>query len=332
MKFNMRANVQIGAHADPRNDQDRCKIQYNDFGASVYACNEQGSLSGQCSQFVEVDHNWFHGTAGAESGDIIMEYDFGARHWIVHHNVFWQGSYAKGEIPFGPPFVRGQSWTWDWADTTSSTQQGGVCFNNTVVDSNWVLHRDRYILVTNEGVQAPMMRDPYFKNNLWAKSDTAPWKFTDARGRDFTLRAGSPAIDKGVVIPGWLTTYQGSAPDLGAYEYGEPRWTAGADWKPTAWTWYPPVDVAVAAGRSPASIGPAFHPRLVVVPRGLRIDAPRSAAYQVRIFDLNGAVQIARDVPRGGSIVIAQGRMSAGIYVVRIIGRDFRASWKVLFR
>jgi len=332
MKFNMRANVQVGAHATPRNDQERCKIQYNDFGASVYACNEQGSLSGQCSEFVEADHNWFHGTAGAESGDIIMEFDFGARHWIVHHNVFWQGSYAKGEIPFGPPFVRGQSWTWDWADTTSSTQQGAMCFNNTVVDSNWVLHRDRDIWVTNEGVQAPMMRDRYYKNNLWAKSDTAPWKFTDPVHRDFTLRAGSPAIDKGVVMPGLVTTFQGSAPDLGAYEYGEPRWIAGADWQPVAWTWYPPADVAAVRGIMTGSMGHAFLPMLTMLPRGMKIDAVKGIPYHIRVFNMQGAVLIARDVPRGGSIMIAQGRMSAGIYVVRIITRDFRASWKVLFR
>ncbi|MBI3029525.1 MAG: right-handed parallel beta-helix repeat-containing protein [Candidatus Rokubacteria bacterium] len=42
--------------------------------------------------------------------------------------------------------------------------------------------------------------------------------FTDAVSGVFTLRAGSPAVDAGLIIPG--IAYLGAAPDLGAYEYG----------------------------------------------------------------------------------------------------------------
>jgi hypothetical protein len=42
--------------------------------------------------------------------------------------------------------------------------------------------------------------------------------FTSVAGEDFTLQAGSPAIDKGVVIPGVTDGYLGAAPDCGAYE------------------------------------------------------------------------------------------------------------------
>jgi len=41
--------------------------------------------------------------------------------------------------------------------------------------------------------------------------------FTDEANRAFTLRSGSPAIDRGVAIPG--VAYLGTAPDLGANEY-----------------------------------------------------------------------------------------------------------------
>ena len=41
-------------------------------------------------------------------------------------------------------------------------------------------------------------------------------RFTDEANRVFTLRAGSPAIDRGLVIPG--VGYFGSAPDLGVFE------------------------------------------------------------------------------------------------------------------
>ena len=42
--------------------------------------------------------------------------------------------------------------------------------------------------------------------------------FTDAANDDFTLQAGSPAIDAGTVITGVTDGYLGAAPDCGAYE------------------------------------------------------------------------------------------------------------------
>jgi len=39
---------------------------------------------------------------------------------------------------------------------------------------------------------------------------------------DLRLRAGAAAVDAGVELPNITDRFQGSAPDLGAYEYGEP--------------------------------------------------------------------------------------------------------------
>jgi hypothetical protein len=41
-------------------------------------------------------------------------------------------------------------------------------------------------------------------------------------GLDFSLRAGSAAVDRGVHIPNVTDGYTGSAPDLGALERGLP--------------------------------------------------------------------------------------------------------------
>jgi hypothetical protein len=41
-------------------------------------------------------------------------------------------------------------------------------------------------------------------------------------GIDFSLKAGSAAIDKGTFIPNVTDDYTGAAPDLGALEYGRP--------------------------------------------------------------------------------------------------------------
>jgi len=45
----------------------------------------------------------------------------------------------------------------------------------------------------------------------------------DARVYDFSLRAGSAAVDRGVAIPNVTDGFRGAAPDLGALEVGEPR-------------------------------------------------------------------------------------------------------------
>jgi len=46
-------------------------------------------------------------------------------------------------------------------------------------------------------------------------------------GLKYRLKAMSPAIDRGAVITGVTDGHVGSAPDLGAYEYGGTDWVAG---------------------------------------------------------------------------------------------------------
>ena len=50
---------------------------------------------------------------------------------------------------------------------------------------------------------------------------------------NFRLKPTAPAIDAGVIIPGFTDGYIGSAPDLGAYEFGGLAWNAGVGSKPT---------------------------------------------------------------------------------------------------
>jgi len=52
-------------------------------------------------------------------------------------------------------------------------------------------------------------------------------KLYDFKNYDFRLKPGSAAIDKGVVIPNVNDGFTGSAPDLGAFEAGQPLPTYG---------------------------------------------------------------------------------------------------------
>jgi hypothetical protein len=66
----------------------------------------------------------------------------------------------------------------------------------------------------------------FFSHNLWyggegpgTDSLTADPRFVDSTQRNFNLSSDSPAIDKGIDVG--LPPFNGSAPDMGAYEYTE---------------------------------------------------------------------------------------------------------------
>ena len=55
-----------------------------------------------------------------------------------------------------------------------------------------------------------------------------PPDFVNPAALDFQLQSTSPAVNSGMVIPGYTNGYVGAAPDAGCFEYGATPWTAGA--------------------------------------------------------------------------------------------------------
>ncbi|MFD8825858.1 right-handed parallel beta-helix repeat-containing protein [Streptomyces sp. NPDC059605] len=52
--------------------------------------------------------------------------------------------------------------------------------------------------------------------------------YVDAARHDYRLSEGSPARNRGIALPGINDGSTDPAPSLGAYQYGAPKWTAGA--------------------------------------------------------------------------------------------------------
>jgi hypothetical protein len=71
---------------------------------------------------------------------------------------------------------------------------------------------------------------PVADHNLVSPNASA--QYTSPATGDFTLKATSTAIDKGVPIAGITEGFVGTAPDEGAYESGQPAWKAGSTISP----------------------------------------------------------------------------------------------------
>jgi hypothetical protein len=69
--------------------------------------------------------------------------------------------------------------------------------------------------------------DQYSSSNNLYLGNTPQTQLVNWTNEDFHLLSNAPAIDAGVVIPGFTDGYIGVAPDLGAYESGALPWTAG---------------------------------------------------------------------------------------------------------
>jgi hypothetical protein len=321
LSFNSRANIQISGAARPTNANDRLAIEYNDFGAAVYTAQETGSISGQNASLVDVSHNWFHDVAWVSVGSVCMENDIGGYQWIIHHNVMWAGQ--------GPN--EGSRRGFDWAPHDSN-----MVFNNTVVDSTDRGHFDwQYMRNVNPDGSLSNNHWPEDRGNILWPRDTAYWKFTDAVNRDYTLRAGSPAIDAGVVVTGMPAGWPDAnadvvdgKPDLGAYEYGRPRWVPGADWQEQPWV-YPPL--ADASSRAPVNISPltAFRPLLRVGPTGMVVAGLVGKDCRITVFDAKGAAVSMTNAKRAETVAVSTRGLGAGIYIVRASAGADNALWKV---
>ena len=66
---------------------------------------------------------------------------------------------------------------------------------------------------------------------LWRNETTMG--LVDSAGMDFRLTAASPLRRAGIVTPPYShPAPDGGNPDIGAYQYGEPRWIAGCTFSP----------------------------------------------------------------------------------------------------
>jgi hypothetical protein len=165
-----------------------------------------------------IHHNWLHDAGNDASHPYPVGagiyFDQNAKSAQIDHNVFWNNHMNDVRLEQAkPPFHR------VFNNTLASTDaKYWYAFHSYPGGSPETLNNNIY--------RALIRPDKPGTNELTAATDP---KFTNAGagGLKFRLRPGSPAIDRGAVIPGVTDSHTGTAPDLGAYEYGGTDWVAG---------------------------------------------------------------------------------------------------------
>ncbi|RNL77625.1 DUF1565 domain-containing protein [Nocardioides marmorisolisilvae] len=114
--------------------------------------------------------------------------------------------------------------------------------------------------ITTNSTFSTAMAGSSKSNNL---ENTDPL-FVNQSTHDFHLQSTSPAIDAGMLIPGIADSYNGSAPDDGAYEYNGANWTAGRNF----------------ANPPPTTSTPGVWPRMNLV---------KNSSFEARLW--GGAIQ-----------------------------------------
>lgn len=196
------------------------RLEYNDVYLANMLNNDAGAMYcwGTDSDGGVIAYNWVHDNLGDATCGIYL--DNFCKRFLVHHNVVWNctgsglrlNSDAIGHTvanntvaavaqPFG---------TFTYA-AYKPTMEGTRIINNLV---------NAPLRPTDPGQFVQGQLGPVLSHNGPAALD-----------RDGRPVAGSAAVDAGEVLAGITDGYQGQAPDLGAYEYGGERWTAGADWR-----------------------------------------------------------------------------------------------------
>ncbi|MFN8420956.1 MAG: DUF2341 domain-containing protein [Anaerolineae bacterium] len=200
----------IGIHAarseHAYNDIYRSHHQIDDL-STIYAWNTDGLNA-------EIAYNYSHDGLGEYNnslqfyGTTGIYLDDDSRNYRVHHNVVWNMP-LYGIFTFGSNNAKFYNNTVDGKidfDIKSGQSLTGTDVRNnasTIAD-----YSQSQLTVSNN----------YVGVDLWVNSS----------GRNYQLRADSPAINAGIALPPYTDGYIGPAPDQGAYESGVTPFVAGA--------------------------------------------------------------------------------------------------------
>jgi hypothetical protein len=200
-----------------------CLIVHNDLynamlqsldGGAIYGYNQNGKAFNSSHPNTRIAYNRIHNTHTTyDKFDVGIYLDNNSFNYVVDHNLVYD--------VWAPLFLNSDSLHNTICNNTLfATAYGTACFQANGNGTGTLLANNIYCQRIN------MAGTKYTSShNLEAK--VAPL-FVDPAGLNFQLQALSPAKDAGMVIHPYTDGFVGSAPDIGAFEYGATPWTAGA--------------------------------------------------------------------------------------------------------
>jgi hypothetical protein len=197
-----------GIGADIRfNDLSNPGLLAKDLGV-IYCWGINGQ--GVKGQPTRIAYNWIHDNNHINPAPLVYLDDWDAN-YEIDHNVIWNTGGDAGVRINGP--------------AAQIRVYNNTLYNCAPVGANsidtWPNSNPNPSYWTNDINQYWSSNNLYFAGSPQAQ-------IPNFLNRDFRLKTNAAAIDAGVNIPGITEGFVGTAPDLGAYEFGAPVWTAGA--------------------------------------------------------------------------------------------------------
>jgi hypothetical protein len=226
----------------------RGHILHNEIHHAMIFDTDGGSIYGSGTHDaggIEIAYNLVHDmpstSCEVNRAGIYMDNEEGGV--IAHHNVIWNtgiGFTGNGGYPQAAP---------------------NQLYNNTVATvrgvSFYVYGSDPSLYQVANNILFQGYADPNamtLVTNLDTVQDLTQ-VFADPADNDYSLAPGSPAIDQGTELPPWTDGFVPPAPDIGAYEYGLPKWTAGANVSAQSTT-IPSSQISVVSATTDAANAP----------------------------------------------------------------------------
>ncbi|MDB5300059.1 MAG: carbohydrate-binding cenc domain protein [Phycisphaerales bacterium] len=204
--------------------------QMTDLGA-IYTWGTEGLGT-------EIAYNVCYNVRTGGFGGAGVYLDNSSQHYIVDHNVTWNVDFG---LKMNPPC---------WNDTILNNTFMGVTYG---LQSSGNQEMTGSVFFNNIFSSGVMFGPGAVQtNNLFSNVDPL---FVNPSTHTFQLQATSPAINKGRVLARYTNGYLGSAPDIGAYEYGVTAFTAGAPPLP------PPVVSAPPPGATKRNLRVPINPQ-----------------------------------------------------------------------
>lgn len=268
---------------------DKGIFEYNDLYNALRLCTDAGII--YCANTQDnciLRYNLIHdskgvvGHVGSPPKGIYLD-GFNSN-WVIHHNIMWNNSGSSlllnRRFNFHSVF---NNTFWNAAGPLTSGFSSGSRFEDG--ENGTHIYNNLLNGIPTMGFEDCDLRFNYCGNAL----------MIDPANRNFQLQATSPGINKGTLIPGVTDGFTGTAPDLGAIEFGTTDWTSNVGAKATALAKEPtysfPQMIFANQVKDPSFESGSLSPNWVVGSGSVSMvhsnawteDCVRSGQYSVRI-------------------------------------------------